>query len=105
MHAVGAEGERRLDVVVDHERDAHCARGVADTAASLDDLGRAQALEAQLDHRRSTFGGALRDRCVLDDAVELHASEIRVRGSSASRVNAYSPSYRRAWNVPGPEAW
>ena len=88
MHAVGAERERRLDVVVDDERDARRARGVGDSAAPLDDLASRQVLEAQLDHGRAAFDRTPRRLGVLDDAVELHASEMLRAGSSASGVSA-----------------
>src|SRR5215218_981109 len=88
MHTVGAKRERRLDVVVDDEHDARGARHGGDGTTSLDDLGRGQALEAQLDDGRPTVAGTPGGRGVPDDAVELHAPEMRVRGSRASGVNA-----------------
>src|SRR5437763_5639907 len=99
MYSVGAEGERRLDVVVDDERDVRSPRRLGHPAASLDDLGGRQVLEAKLDHGRSAFGGMCGGRSVLDDAVKPHASEMFARWSSDSGVSAYSPSYRRAWKV------
>jgi hypothetical protein len=88
MHAVGLEGERRLHVVVHNERDARRAHDVRDEAAALHDVGGRQTLQTELDDRRPSLGGGSRDLCVLDDAVQLHASSMFARLSSSSGVSA-----------------
>ncbi len=84
VDAVGAELERRLDVVVDDEGRVELPERPPD----LDQLRRRRALEAQLDDGRARGDGGLRGREVLDDRVHSH----RMRASSVSGSSAASAS-------------
>ena len=57
VHAVRVERERRLDVVVDDERNPCLARDVGDRPAALDEVERAQTLDPQLDDGRAALRG------------------------------------------------
>src|SRR5204863_8712264 len=46
----------------------------------------------------------LREQPELPGLVEPHSSSMRARPSSVAGSSAYSASWSRAWNVPGPPA-
>src|SRR5262249_39710931 len=68
------------------------------------DIEGGNVLESPLHHRCPTFDGNPCGVEILDDRVELHASEIRARPSSVAGSSAASASYRLTWNEPGPFA-
>ena len=72
MDAVGAERDRRLDVVVDDEGRAELAKGLP----GRDDLGR-RVLQPQLDDGRAALDRRARGLEVLDERVQPHAIDAR----------------------------
>ena len=85
MHAVGAERERCVDVVVDDERHAEIRKA----RAARDDL-RSRAFDAQLDDGGAGRDGPLGRLEVGDERVHPHA--VRALASSVVGSSAASAS-------------
>ena len=85
MHAVGAERERRVDVVVDDERDTE----LGEARAALDDLG-GRRLHAQLHDGRAGGDRTARRLEIGDERVHLH--DVRALASSVAGSSAASAS-------------
>ena len=86
VDAVGSERDRRLDVVVDDERDGGVRAQLPERQALLDQLGGGEVFQAKLDERRAAVDRGARDIEVVDEGVQDHATlarSSRVAGSSA----------------------
>jgi hypothetical protein len=84
MDAVRVELQRRVDVVVDDERDAALPAELAKGSARLHELGRGSSAEPKLHDRRPALDGYARGVQLGNEGVELHASVIRARSPSAA---------------------
>src|ERR671936_1956961 len=102
MDTVGAEHERRLDVVVDDERNTMPRAEAARRAAALDDVDPRHVLQPPLHHRCAGFDRKARGLELVDEDVQPH--EIFACESSVPGSRFASASYSPTWNVPGPRA-
>src|SRR6266545_3919944 len=102
MDALGAEHQRRLDIVIHDEGHAVPGTEAPRGTPALDDVDSRDVLQAPLHDRRSAFRSEAGRFEVSNDRMELHS--ILTRESSVSGSRAASASYRPTWKEPGPLA-